>query len=296
MLTLHNWGGTKARGAPDPDTLANTFDVIAIAVDYLQSGAYEAEESPPYDFGRFQALDALRALFFVHDGLKRGDIVFDAERIYATGGSGGGNVSQMVNKFAPRTFAAIIDCSGMARLSDDIAYGYAGGSTLNAGYATDPASPRYLPPDTQLVSDLTYLPHLEAMKRFGNQAKIIAIHGMDDTTCPFFDKRDMADLMSRAELDVETHFIGADQVDGDLFKDTGHSVGDRTKMVLHVARKYLDPDGPESRRRAGPTDFDLRDSVVRYAGPTATWIIGYEAGYPVLRVEPHHRHANGSGR
>ena len=45
------------------------FDVVAIGVDYLQSGRQASIEDPePYDFGWLQALDALRALHFVFDG------------------------------------------------------------------------------------------------------------------------------------------------------------------------------------------------------------------------------------
>ena len=40
---------------------------------------------------------------------------------------GGGNITLMVNKLAPRTFAAAIDMSGMARLTDDIAFNLPGG-------------------------------------------------------------------------------------------------------------------------------------------------------------------------
>ena len=38
MLSLHNWGGTAFTGAPDPAALVTRYDVVAIGVDYLQSG------------------------------------------------------------------------------------------------------------------------------------------------------------------------------------------------------------------------------------------------------------------
>jgi hypothetical protein len=44
--------------------LANNFNVIAIGVDYLQSGPQASIKDPePYDFGWLQALDSLRAAF-----------------------------------------------------------------------------------------------------------------------------------------------------------------------------------------------------------------------------------------
>ena len=69
MLSLHNWGGTGARGTADPKFLANNYNVVAICVDYLHSGKWD--KSLPYDYGYLQALDSLRALHFVFDGLEK---------------------------------------------------------------------------------------------------------------------------------------------------------------------------------------------------------------------------------
>ncbi len=122
MLSLHNWGGTGCGGSANPATLAEEVDVVVICVDYLQSGRKASVEDPePYDFGYLQGLDALRAVWYVFDGLQRAEIRFAQGRIYATGGSGGGNVALMANKLAPRTFSGIIDMCGMPKLSDDIA-------------------------------------------------------------------------------------------------------------------------------------------------------------------------------
>jgi hypothetical protein len=52
MLSLHNWGGTASGGSADPGILANEFNVIAVGVDYLQSGPQASIKDPePYDFG-----------------------------------------------------------------------------------------------------------------------------------------------------------------------------------------------------------------------------------------------------
>src|SRR5204863_409622 len=119
MLSLHNWGGRGFAGTADAKSLAERFNVVAVGVDYLQSGDNASNDIPePYDFGYLQALDALRALHFVFDGLQSRGIAFAKGRIFATGGSGGGNVTLMVNKLAPRTFACVIDLCGMARLTD----------------------------------------------------------------------------------------------------------------------------------------------------------------------------------
>ena len=96
----------------------------------------------PYDHGYLQAMDAIRAVHAVWSQLKAKSVPFDEGRVYAMGGSGGGNVSQMAAKLAPRTFACVVDICGMPGLTDGIAFGTKEyGSSLNAGYSRDPASP-----------------------------------------------------------------------------------------------------------------------------------------------------------
>jgi predicted esterase len=281
MLSLHNWGGTGARGAPDPVTLANSFNVVAINVDYVQSGKYNAELGPPYDHGYFQALDALRGLHFVWNELERAGVSFAKGRIFATGGSGGGNVSLMANKLAPRTFACIIDICGMPKLSDDVAFNLPGGSTLNAGYNPNPDAPRYLNADAQAIRFVGHPGHAATMKALGNTAKIVIVHGTTDVSCLPEDAREMADNLRAAGLDVEPHFITEADLDGEVLKSTGHSLGDRTKIVSKFAGQYLDPGSTETLVRTTPSDFEHRDDEVRYETPNGVYIISYNEGYPV---------------
>lgn len=139
MLTLHNWGGIDCVGTADPRTLAERLNVVAVCVNYLQSGPQASiEDASPYDFGYLQSLDSLRALAYVRRGLNKAAINYDDGRIFCTGGSGGGNVTLMANKLAPRTFACVIDMCGMNKLSDDLAYNEPGGSKLNARWSRDP--------------------------------------------------------------------------------------------------------------------------------------------------------------
>lgn len=183
MLSLHNWGGTGCGGSANPSVLVKRLNVIAICVDYLQSGRKASVEDPePYDFGYLQALDALRALWFVYDGLDKLNKPFANDRIFATGGSGGGNVTLMSNKLAPRTFTAVIDMCGMPKLSDDIAYNLPGGSGLNARWSRDTASPNYLSPGDQEIRFIGNPAHLKLMKQLGNRTKIFIVHGENDTT------------------------------------------------------------------------------------------------------------------
>lgn len=283
MLTLHNWGGTGCAGTANPDALAKRLDVIAICVNYLQSGRKASIEDPePYDFGYLQGLDALRALWFVYDGLKQKEIPFEAGRIFATGGSGGGNVTQMVNKLAPRTFACIVDMCGMAKLSDDIAYNLPGGSGLNARWSRDPDSPNWLSPAAQEIRYIGNPAHLAEMKRLKNACRIVVVHGVDDATCPFKDKQELVENMQAAGLDVEPHFITKDDLDGKVFTSSGHALGNRTEIVFQVAGKYLEAGHRgTSRKRRGTCDFEKGQASIGYSVTGGEYVISYAAGYPV---------------
>jgi len=284
MLSLHNWGGTGFTGTADPEMLARDYEVIAIGVDYLQSGPEAGLQGPPYDFGFLQALDCLRALHFVIDGLAHRGVAVNSQRLYVTGGSGGGNVALMANKLAPRTFACVIDLCGMKRLTDDIAFDLPGGSPLNARYRRDPSSPHHLSIDRQELHFLGHPGHLRLMRAWGATARMISVHGSEDTTCPFVDATEFAANVRAAGLELETWFLTPEMLDGTIFTSTGHSLGDRSLIVRRVAGDFLKPGGVHSRLRTGPTDFDRRE-ILRYPTTHGAYVIDYRMGVPVGRFE-----------
>ena len=284
MLSIHNWGGKAASGAPSPAYLASTYNVVAINVDYIQSES--RHKDIPYDFGYLQALDCLRALHYVFNGLIQQAVVFDSGRIYSAGGSGGGNVTLMVNKLAPRTFACIIDLSGMCKLSDDIAFNRPGGSSLNARYSPLPDHIHFLSKDAQALRFLGHPQHLKQMQALGNTAQIVVSHGTSDSTCPIADTREMVTNLQTAGFTVDAHLISDADIDGKVITNTGHGVGNRTLIVNKFAAKYLLVDGAQAATREGKTDFEYRDELVKYSTPNGTYIISYKQGYPVGRFEP----------
>ncbi len=285
MLTLHNWGGSDCVGTADPRVLAQRLNVVAVCVNYLQSGKADSVDAPePYDFGYLQALDALRALWWVREQLTTLGKPFADDRLFCCGGSGGGNVTLMANKLAPRTFACVVDMCGMKKLSDDIAFNLPGGSSLNARWSRDPRSRNFLSPDEQALRFVGHPAHLAAMKQLGATSKVVVIHGTEDALCPFADAVEMVDAMKRAGLDVEAKFISKADLDGKVHKTAGHFFG-TTDIVLGAAEKYLRPDGADARRRTGPSDFARRDAV-RYRTQGGEFVISYAAGFPVGSFEP----------
>ena len=229
MLTLHNWGGTDCVGTADPKRLADELNVVAICVNYLQSGRQASIEDPePYDFGYLQALDALRALHFVFGRLQQAERPFHAGRIYATGGSGGGNVSLMANKLAPSTFACIIDMCGMAKLTDDIAYDLPDGSPLNARWSRDPESPNYLATDVQEIRFIGNPSHLTVMDEHGSTSRIVVVHGEDQ------DARLGRDAAQRGD-DAQAVAVGHAQVQQDEVRLQGAGLGHRVRTAAGLA-------------------------------------------------------------
>ena len=266
MLTLHNWGGTDCVGTASPVVLARKLNVVAICVNYLQSGQVDSIQGPePYDFGYLQGLDALRALWFVRSSLLEQNIGFNDRRIYSTGGSGGGNVTLMANKLAPRTFASVIDMCGMKKLSDDIAFNLPGGSDLSARWSQDSSNPFYLSLDEQELRFVGNPDHLREMKRLGTESQIVVIHGVDDKTCPFSDAQEMVALMQAGGLKVNPVFVDQVRIDGQTYKSTGHSLGDRTRIVLEqagvVSESSTLSDVSLPLRSQEQTDFDHKDVI-----------------------------------
>lgn len=285
MLTLHNWGGTACVGTANPVQLAERYNVVCLCVDYLQSGPKASIEDPePYDFGYLQGLDALRAIYWLEKSLIDQQRPYAKGRMYVTGGSGGGNVTLMANKLAPRTFACCVDICGMAKLSDDIAYNLPGGSDLDARFSRDPQNPNYLSPDHQQLRFVGDPSHLATMKKLGSAARMIVVHGLGDVTCPVADAQEMVANMQAAKLNVQAHFIGQADVDGTIYHSTGHSVGNRTLIVFKVADQYLLPGGPMAAVRGGPSDFERREDII-YPTANGKFVISYANGYPVGRFE-----------
>jgi hypothetical protein len=282
MLVLHNWGGYYGQ----PIYLewcrlfADRYNVIAISVNYLQSAGEKPEL--PYDHGYLQAVDCLRALYHVRQQLEQAGVVYNPRRCYAMGVSGGGNVTQMVNKFAPRTFACVIDICGMPGLTDAIAYGKTEhGANLNAGYSRDPASPAFLTADMQAIRDPGHPGHLAIQHKANPSNKVVIVHGQDDKSCSVVHKIRIFKNMVEAGLRPDGHFLTAWHVDGDAVKDTGHSIGGREKIVSRFADDYLLPEGRLALATPGPDDFERREDVV-FPVAGGVFTIRYADGPPTV--------------
>jgi hypothetical protein len=283
MLVLHNWGGVYNSGEYLQwcKTFADRFNVIAVSVNYLQSGGGTWSSDKPYDHGYLQAMDCLRALYTIWKQLKDKNIAFNEHRVYSMGGSGGGNVTEMVMKLAPHTFACGVDICGMPGLIDAIAYGTGEGTGLNAGYGKDPARPNYLSRDMQEIRDFGNLEHCRLLQAANPGLKIVIVHGVADRSCPVIPKVGQYLNMLQAKLDVDGHFLTEADVDGSVITTTGHAVGNREQVVIKYADLYLKEDGRLQKATSGASDF-TRGGTCEYPTSGGKFVIDF-TGAPTIK-------------
>ena len=284
MLVLHNWGGVY--NSPEYvrwcQTFAARYNVLAVSVNYLQSGPDSWSASQPYDHGYLQAMDAIRALYTIWKQLKDQGIEFNEHRVYAMGGSGGGNVTQMAMKLAPHTFACGVDICGMPGLVNRIAFGTEG--VINAGYSRDPASPAYLSRDMREIRDFGNLKHCRLLQAANPNLQIVIVHGVHDESCPVLPKIAQYQNMVRAGISVDAHFLTEFDVDGQAVTTTGHPVGDREQVVIKYADVYMREDGKLARATSGPSDFS-RGGQFEYPTSGGKYVIDF-SGAPTISFVP----------
>ncbi len=288
MIVLHGWGGDylTERMMAWIDYYPDALDVVVVSVQYLQSTRdwWPGPRDIPYDHGYRQPIDAIRALGFVRERLREAKVEHDDSRLFIMGGSGGGNITQMAAKFAPRTFAVAVDCCGMPGLIDAIAYGTGEwGTSLNAAYSRDAASPSYLAPHARRIRDFGDLEHCRLLAPMAPELKLVIIHGLADTVCPVVPKIRQFANMIEAGLDVDAHFLTAADVDGVSVTAPNHEIGAMQLATDRYAGMYLRPDGPLARRRTGPPDFDLRGEIA-YPVEGGRYVVSYD-GPATVRFE-----------
>ncbi|MGI5818672.1 MAG: alpha/beta hydrolase family protein [Armatimonadota bacterium] len=291
MLCLHNWGGVydEPRYRSWCRTFAERYDVVTVSVNYLQSGAAGKVDTRAhaYDFGYLQAMDCLGALYHVREQLVEAGVAFDEQRVYSMGGSGGGNVTQMVCKLAPHTFACGVDICGMPGLIDAMAFGTGEGTHIDAGYSREPDSAYFLTRDMRRIRDFGDSEHCRLLAEANPALKIVIVHGVDDASCPVVPKMEQFARMTAAGLDVDGRFLTEIDVDGYAVTTTGHPVGNRDRVVMKYADDYLLPEGRLAKRTAQENDFQ-RGGIFEYPGDEGVSAIDFD-GYPTIEFMSHDR-------
>lgn len=278
MMVSHNWGGTWKMCVPWCDVLSFKFNLICVSVNYLQSGGEWSAYCPTYDHGVLQTGDCLRALYHVRNFLLEKGLHINFRRCYAAGASGGGNISQMLNKFAPRSFGCIIDLCGMAKLSRETALGL---ERLNAGYSEAPEAENYLSAAMQEIRDIGDPEHLKLQYAANKDAKIVIVHGLDDDACPCREKVQAFANMIKAGFQVDGYFITPVMVDDLILTTTGHQVGDRAYVIAKYGQPYMSEKGEFIKLAPEENDF-VRKAPIIYPCTGGCYRIDYSEAPAIL--------------
>jgi len=240
MVVLHGWGGTYHQYDSWCNHWCDQFNVVTLQVNYRHSG----DSKPVYDFGKYQAIDVLRAMNYVLRHYK-----LNEKRIIGWGGSGGGNVILQTAKMAPNTFALVIDCAGITRPTDpsDRERGYDEGKRTG-GWQQTALGPgkKYSRPEWQ-IRDAQY-----HAKYFNT--KVYIFHGDNDPVVVVQHGIDMAEALRKAGKEVVLKVIKG----GDHFF---RGAADPTENTRKKATEKYAGEDIMKRRLKGKTDFE-RHSVI----------------------------------
>lgn len=237
------------------------------------------------NFGVLQALDHLRVV---------GDLLenappFDTRRIVALGSSHGGYIAHLIAKFAPNTLAAIIDNSSYAQppmsflqigdkpelflTSDHVRFA---AQVRSAWSVSDREAANFYSRDRDLIRDLRYLPHAQAMRAAAADGgtQYFMVNACDDEISPAAVKARQQAVLARAGFEAELELVGPGDVDGRLYRTYGHGLGcSLTRLfdrcIGRVRPRRVEPDAI----LGGGVAYDGVDSGYRFAhGPQAPYV------------------------
>ena len=274
MLLVHYWTGTFDMLFEACDDFCDRYNVVAVTVDYLQSG-HDDQDGIPYDLALIQTVDCLRAIYHVQNRLRAEGKPFDNRRLYVAGQSGGGIIALMCAKLAPCTFSCVFDLCGCAGLTDHHAF-----DMKEGGWSRDPSSPFYRTPAHQEIRDPGNLDHLRKQFEMNPKEKYIIVHSLDDGTCSVFDKIAIFRNMVEVGYRPSAVFVTPQDVDGTAVTTTDHPVGNPHQIYIKYGDEYFRQDGKFACRRDSETDFE-RHHQISYDVTGGVWTMDY-FGLPTI--------------
>lgn len=182
------------------------------------------------EMGIFQAMDNIRAVKVVVDIVKDNGYEFNENKIVGFGDSHGAYLLYVINSLCPELLTTVIDNSAW------LFPAYIDYARKFEWYVNEIHLKKYIIYRIQdvikdrQVYDLCYL-----YKGFSNKANIYSFHGKDDKLIALEKKEEFLKNVKSAKL----HRIGIDFSIGEIFKNTGHSMGaDYLKLLDFVFENY----------------------------------------------------------
>ncbi len=216
-------------------------------------------------FGFLPAIDHLTVL-----GKMLQDYSIDRSKIYAFGSSYGGYIASLMSKYAPNTFAMIIDNSGFSRIQNAEVFGNKAGEIsgsfpkiidgkryeipFSAGtiWSTNEESKYYFSDNHRRIRSLMIDSHWE-----NSQTCYYFYHVENDTIAPTDEKMKAFEIISKHRL-CHMKIITENDIDGVLFKDTTHAMGASLRKLFDHSYEHFQNI---LREKKPYSDFDLTSSV-----------------------------------
>ncbi|MCL2830469.1 MAG: DUF2920 family protein [Betaproteobacteria bacterium] len=215
----------------------NSFETLAVecrkrGLRYLDKSCFIAESRDSYmNFGLLPALDCLQAVHHVLGAVP----ALDPRRVILFGSSYGGYLANLMSKFAPHSFAGVIDNAGFAQvnlrdvfsreLSSSLGWKTTVNGNLNVHYAystpwqlEDGSVSSYFSDAHRLIRSLIPEAHWIA-----SETRHVIYHSANDALAPLGEKRLAVEAMKKAR-EVHFHEVGAADIDGQVFKNLEHGM------------------------------------------------------------------------
>lgn len=273
-LTLVGLAAAHGIGIDDPEDLLEIARRLAArGVAATVAGVLRPARGEYQNFGVMQALDHLAAL----GDIRARGLDFDTRRIVALGSSHGGYIAHLMARFAPRTFAMVIDNSSytappMTYLGQagaaELVVGLADGVLLTCGVesawtTTDRLAANFYDRNRDLIRDTAYLPHLKAARAAaGDTATAFRmVNAAVDPISPPALKERQCEALRRAGFDARLFLVEEGELDGRLFKRLVHGLDASLAGLFDLAMAELEPrDGPIDADAGTEVTFDCIDS------------------------------------
>lgn len=231
-----------------------------------------------HDYGFIQAIDCLWALGVLGQLCRQNDITLNWKRIYGYGIGDGGHIIQMCLRFAPNTFAVIVD---------------------NTGYP-------YVSVERMIESSLTRIPRTLESPQGGKIRVFVDFPGTYGLTekATYYLTEDMVEIrdLRKYTIPFATKLImfqdGEDEEKKKLYlmlKEAGRDVefyeesqviGDElmVSQFESVADRYMALDSPEMIQHEEDFDFALGTRIT-FETTNGKYILDYASGAPIIQFE-----------
>ncbi|MGQ9730275.1 MAG: alpha/beta hydrolase family protein [Candidatus Zipacnadales bacterium] len=241
LVVLHGWGGDYHQYDSYCEDWRNRFNCLTLQVNYRGS----SDASQPYDFGKYQAIDVLRAIHWV-----RRQYAINDQRIIGWGGSGGGNVILQCAKMAPHTFALIIEHAGITHPTnaEEMKAGWDRPDRPGGWQGTALGGTREYSEPERLIRDPLYHAHLIG-------TKVYIFHPDLDTTVGIQHGIQMAYALRWAGKEVVFEIIegGNHMYSGAL---------EPHEANRKVCTEYYCTEDILNRRNPGAVDFERKEAII----------------------------------